>query len=84
MEKQRRNKLIALRKEKEWFQKDVIARLKEDYGIVITESYYGMMEQGVRTPSLEIALAISKLFNVAPEEIFFETKHYKKLGSKTA
>jgi putative transcriptional regulator len=84
MKKQRRNKLISLRKEKNWLQKDVVARLKDDYDIVITESYYGMMEQGARTPSLEIALAIAKLFDISAEEIFFEPKPYKNLGERTA
>ncbi|MBO2537011.1 helix-turn-helix domain-containing protein [Rummeliibacillus suwonensis] len=32
----------------------------------MTESYYGIIEKGVRTPSLNVALAIAKLFNVDP------------------
>lgn len=66
----RREKLFTLRKKKNWFQKDVVFRLKCSYGIDITESYYGMIEQGSRTPNLKIALAISDIFKVDVQEIF--------------
>ena len=72
---QRRNKLIELRKERSLLQKDVIDLLKNHYGINISESYYGMIEQGTRTPNLRIALAIADLFDVDPRDIFFETGH---------
>ncbi|MED0670612.1 helix-turn-helix transcriptional regulator [Aneurinibacillus aneurinilyticus] len=84
MVKHRRDKMVSLRKEKGWLQKDVVDLLKNNYGIVITESYYGMIEQGVRTPKLNIALAIAELFEVNPNEIFFESNNNKKLGNKTA
>ena len=67
---QRRHNLIALRKEKNLTQKEVVELLSKNFGIVITESYYGMIENGVRTPSLKIALAIAQLFDVNPNEIF--------------
>ena len=67
---QRREKLIALRKNKNLTQKDVVHQLKQRYNIDITESYYGMIEQGVRTPSLKIGLAIAQLFEVNPNEVF--------------
>jgi len=67
----KREKLIHLRKEKKLIQKDVVLLLQKRYGIRITESYYGMIELGVRTPSLTIALAISELFNTDPNHIFF-------------
>ena len=67
---QRRHNLIALRKEKNLTQKEVVELLSKNFGIVITESYYGMIENGVRTPSLKIGLAIAQLFNVNPNEIF--------------
>lgn len=67
---QRRHNLIALRKEKNLTQKEVVELLSKNFGIVISESYYGMIEQGVRTPSLKIALAIAQLFDVNPNEIF--------------
>ncbi|MGG3803123.1 helix-turn-helix transcriptional regulator [Metabacillus fastidiosus] len=82
--KQRRELLISLRKKKNWFQKDIVYRLKETYDIEISESYYGMIEQGVRTPSLNIALAIAEIFKVNPNKIFFEVKDNKKLGEFTA
>lgn len=73
----RRNLLITLRKNKNWVQKDVVEKLKVDYGIAISESYYGMIEQGVRTPSLKVALSISELFDVRTTEIFLDTNTTK-------
>ena len=67
---QRRHNLIALRKEKNLTQKEVVELLSKNFGIIISESYYGMIENGVRTPSLKIGLAIAQLFNVNPNEIF--------------
>ncbi|PKG23922.1 helix-turn-helix transcriptional regulator [Niallia nealsonii] len=67
----KRDILINLRKEKDLVQKDVVFLLEKMHGIKITESYYGMIEQGVRTPSLNIALAISELFKKDANEIFF-------------
>jgi putative transcriptional regulator len=75
-----RDIMISLRKNKKWLQKDVVELLKKQFSIEITESYYGMIEQGVRTPRLKIALALSKLFEVQPEEIFFAHSHNKRLG----
>ncbi|UZN00546.1 helix-turn-helix transcriptional regulator [Lysinibacillus sp. MHQ-1] len=46
-------------------------KLDKSIGITISESYYGMIEQGVRTPSLEVALAISELFEMEPSQNFF-------------
>lgn len=66
----RRTNLINVRKQKGWLQKNVVEKLLNDYGISITESYYGMIEQGVRTPSLDVALAISALFDMEPSKIF--------------
>lgn len=68
----RREKLIDLRKEKGWLQKDVVKNLNVEYDLKISESYYGMIEQGVRTPALNVALAISSLFETNPSEIFFD------------
>jgi putative transcriptional regulator len=39
-----------------------------------------MIEQGVRTPSLNIALAIAQLFDANPNEIFFNHSPNKNLG----
>ncbi|MFF2179369.1 helix-turn-helix transcriptional regulator [Lysinibacillus sp. NPDC058147] len=70
----RRTNLINARKQKGWLQKNVVEKLSNDYGISITESYYGMIEQGVRTPSLDVALAISALFDKEPSKIFLNNK----------
>ncbi|NGQ95053.1 helix-turn-helix transcriptional regulator [Brevibacillus sp. SYP-B805] len=75
----KRTVLIALRKEQGWSQKTVAEKLRDEYGISITVSYYGMIEQGVRTPKLDLALAIAKLFKREPAEIFFEQSHNKML-----
>lgn len=80
----RRETLIKLRKQKNWSQKDVVSLLEVRFDIEITESYYGMIEQGVRTPKLQIALAIAQLFKVNPSEIFFEEVDNKKLGIHSA
>lgn len=81
----RREKLVALRKQLSWSQKDVTNQLNSRFNISITESYYGMIEQGVRTPKLEIAIAISELFKCNPKEIFFDNENNKMLSkSNTA
>lgn len=77
----KRNKLINLSKENDLVQKDVVYLLEVIHGIKITESYYGMIEQGVRTPSLNLALAISELFKIDTNKIFFETEPNKMLGN---
>ncbi|WP_400194666.1 helix-turn-helix transcriptional regulator [Lysinibacillus telephonicus] len=80
----RRTKLVECRKSKNWLQKDVVEKLSEEFNINITESYYGMIEQGVRTPSLNIALAIATLFEVEATEIFLgsNTTFCCELGEK--
>ena len=70
--KNKRDFLINLRKKEGWLQKDVVEKLSSEFGVSITESYYGMIEQGVRTPSLNVALAISELFKITPSEIFLD------------
>lgn len=66
----RRERLVLYRKKKGWSQKDVVTKLVEEFKVQISESYYGMIEQGVRTPSLNVALAISSLFDVDPHDFF--------------
>lgn len=66
----RRDKLISCRKQKSWLQKDVVERLANEFNVSISESYYGMIEQGVRTPSLNVALSIAALFEVEATEFF--------------
>lgn len=74
-----RKSLINLRKNRKLTQKEVVNELEQLYGIKITVSYYGMIEQGVRTPSLELAIAIAGLFNTNVEDIFFEQSPNKML-----
>lgn len=81
---QRRENLVSLRKNKSWSQKDVVDLLETKFNVVISESYYGMIEQGVRTPKLNIALTIAELFRTKPNDIFFEVNPNKMLGDQTA
>ncbi|MDQ0186368.1 helix-turn-helix transcriptional regulator [Cytobacillus kochii] len=81
---ERREKLTSIRKSMELTQKDVVNILLNEHNISITESYYGMIEQGVRTPTLKIALAIAALFNSNPNDIFFNQKPNKILGKTSA
>lgn len=57
--------LILLRASRGLRQQDVASR------VGITTSYYGMIEQGVRTPQLRIAYRLANFFNTSIEEIFF-------------
>ena len=41
-----------------------------------------MIEQGVRTPKLELALAIAELFDATPHEVFFTQNTNKTLGNE--
>ena len=61
--------LINLRKNKKLSQEKVAKLLN------ITGSYYGMIEQGVRTPSLALAQKISSFFGKSMEEIFFNNQN---------
>lgn len=62
---QPRQKLINLRKKLNLKQKDVAN------SIGITASYYGMIEIGVRNPSLDLAKKIAEFFGENMENIFF-------------
>lgn len=59
------NKLKVLREKQGKTQGDVAE------AIGITTSYYGMLESGVRIPSLLVAIRLSKYFNLSVEKIFF-------------
>lgn len=69
-----------MRKQRGWKQKDVVEELYRVFGVKISVSYYGMIEQGVRTPNLELALAIAKLFEEDAEALFLNTENNKVLG----
>lgn len=63
----RRDYLVKLRLTRGWQQKDVAAQLG------VTASFYGMIEQGVRTPRLSMALQMERLFGVPVHVLFAET-----------
>ncbi|ASS75810.1 hypothetical protein CIG75_12965 [Tumebacillus algifaecis] len=67
----KRKKLTELRQDRNWKQEDVVYRLKEFYEISISASYYGMIEQGVRTPNLQLGIAIAELFETEIKDLFF-------------
>lgn len=69
----KRIRLIELRKERGWRQKDVAEK------VGITVSYYGMIEAGVRTPSLMLGFKIADVYGVSPSEIFYTQKTNKVL-----
>lgn len=56
--------LIEARKEKGMIQEDV-ARLSG-----ISRSYYTEIERGVKNPSGKVAVRISKILNIKPDEFF--------------
>lgn len=58
------SKLKKLRKEKNLKQREVAKALG------ITTSYYGMIEIGTRRPSLNLAIKISRYFDLSVEEVF--------------
>lgn len=70
-----RKVLIRLRKERGLNQATVANELK------ITTSYYGMIEKGVRNPSLELAAKIAKYFNKSVEDIFFTCTNNNALNA---
>lgn len=76
----KRERLAELRKKRGWLQKDVVKFLRERYGIVITDRYYGMFEQGARRPPLHIALALSDLFEQPIEVLFPDQKPNRVFG----
>lgn len=75
----KRESLIALRKLRGWKQIDIAER------VGITDAYYGMIERGVRTPRLPIALALERVFGVPVSalfpELFYAQKPNEMLGS---
>lgn len=73
-----RRKLIKLRTDKGLKQKDVAEALN------ITTSYYGMIEQGKRTPNLELARMIAQYFEKSIEEIFFNDTNNFLLDKTTS
>ena len=60
------NRLKELRAERNLTQKAVAK------AVGITTSYYGMIELGVRQPSLSLALDLAEFFNTSVEDIFYD------------
>lgn len=60
-----------------WSLKNVVEKLEKLIGITIIKRYYGMIEKGVRTSSLEVALAISEVFEMRLIKIFLRNKTTK-------
>lgn len=63
--KQRLDKLTALRIARGLRQQDVADSMG------VTTSYYGMIEQGMRLPQLQLAYKLANFFNTSIEDIFF-------------
>lgn len=61
-----RNKLTEMRKKSGYTQKDIAEQLG------VSRSYYGMIENGARTPSLNTARRIADLFRSDINELFFD------------
>lgn len=63
--KQRLEKLTTLRISRGLRQQDVASFMG------VTTSYYGMIEQGMRLPQLQLAYKLANFFNTSIEDIFF-------------
>lgn len=50
------------------------------HSIGITTSYYGMIELGVRNPSLDVAMDIANYYNTSIEDLFFDNISSMKTG----
>ena len=60
------NNLKELRTKKNLKQREVAE------AVGITTSYYGMIELGVRKPSLSLAMDLARFFDTSVEEIFVD------------
>ena len=60
------NRLKELRAQNNLTQKAVAN------AVGITTSYYGMIELGVRKPSLSLAMDLARFFDTSVEDIFFD------------
>lgn len=66
-----RQKLSALRKERNMTQQDVAKMLG------ISRSFYGFIETGLRNPTYGLAKRIAAIFEVTPEEIFCDLDGFR-------
>ncbi|MDK2920153.1 MAG: putative transcriptional regulator [Candidatus Petromonas sp.] len=73
-----RNKLVNIRSQNNMTQQDIADKLG------ISRSFYTMIENGKRNPSLELAFKISNLLKVDVNEIFFiQARNEKLQNNKT-
>ncbi|MFW6047320.1 MAG: helix-turn-helix transcriptional regulator [Candidatus Woesearchaeota archaeon] len=78
----KRKKLIELREKRNLTQKAVVNKLKKQYDVNITASFYGMIERGERNPTLKLAKKIADFFNTSVEEIFFSSANNSMLNNE--
>ncbi len=72
-----RELMIKHREHHGFTQDDVVEQLKRKFGIDISRQYYGMIEQGKRTPGLKLAMSIAQLFNSSVRDIFYDVQATK-------
>lgn len=66
-----RQKLTALRKQRNMTQQEVANKLG------ISRSFYGFIETGLRNPTYGLAKKIAEIFEVTPEEIFYDLDGFR-------
>lgn len=69
--------MVQLREKLGYTQDAVVQHLEQQFNIKITRQYYGMIEQGKRTPGLKVAIALAELLDASVRDIFFDTKATK-------
>lgn len=69
--------LVNARRHKKLSQEQVVLLMNN----IITRQYYGMIENGERRPSVEVAKSISKVLGIN-WTVFFEVKSNQKLLSE--
>ncbi len=73
-----RHKLIELRKQAQKSQREVAEALG------ITRSFYGMIENGVRNPTLDLARKIAGFFCTRIDDVFFDDQGHDSLQANAA
>lgn len=78
----KREELASVRKKRQMTQEDVAIKAG------IQRSYYGLIENGIRNPTLHIATKIATALEVSisdvfPNEIFFGNKCYNMKQNKS-
>ena len=69
-----RRTLKELRESRQLKQKD-ISKI-----IGVSTSYYGMIEQGARTPTLDVAKKVAEFFGTTIEQLFFNDSNNNGLS----